>query len=95
MRESVIETNNCNYAKGRYGALALKFTSPQRKNVPDRIFLFPMNIHFFIEYKATGKKASEGQKREHKRLRDRGHHVYVVDDIDQGRKIIDAYGALL
>lgn len=95
MLERDIEEDNCVYARKRYGAMALKFTSPQRNNVPDRIFLFPHNIHFFIEYKATGKKASDGQKREHKRLRDRGHQVYVVDDVDQGRKIIDTYGMLL
>ena len=91
MLEKDIESEVCKYARKTYRAMALKFTSPQRRNVPDRIFLFPDEKILFIEFKAPRKTASKGQEREHTRLRDRGFTVYVVDDIQLGKKLIDQF----
>ena len=98
MKEADIEQRVCYYAKTRYGMLTDKFTSPNRRAVPDRVYSAHNGWHFFIEFKATGKSKTvhanatgrEGQQwRDHERRRALGHHVYVVDDIEAGKKIID------
>jgi len=77
------------------GGIAYKFVSPGRRNVPDRLFLREIPEEHraivakylsFIETKQNGglrtfpKDAHErGQAREHKRLRDMGFRVEVID----------------
>jgi hypothetical protein len=78
MRESQIETYLRREVKN-LGGCAYKFTSPQRVNVPDRIVLLPGGRIVFVELKAPGKKPTAGQLREHKRLRDLGFQVDVID----------------
>lgn len=83
MRESIIENYLVKFIKS-YGGLCLKFSSPARRSVPDRICLLSNNAglalsFFFVECKATGQVASPAQEREHKRLRDLGYTVFVVD----------------
>jgi hypothetical protein len=75
-------------------AMALKFSSPQRRNVPDRMFVFFGGVIGFIEYKASGEVPTSGQEREMQRLRDRGCEVAWTDNIDEGRIIIDRWAAL-
>ena len=87
MRESEIEKAVCNFVLDK-GGIAYKFTSPQRRNVPDRLIVLPMGIVFFIEFKATGKKPNDGQVREMGRLKAMGHIVHVVDDIEQGKMVV-------
>lgn len=88
MLESAIEKKVCDYARDR-GILVYKFTSPARIAVPDRLFLVPFKMPFFIEFKAPGKKPTVMQEREHQRLRDAGYKVYVIDDVGQGKRVID------
>lgn len=61
------------------GAVAEKFTSPNRKFVPDRIILLGGSEVCFVECKATGEKPNVGQLRDHERRRALGYRVYVVD----------------
>lgn len=61
------------------GGIAIKFTSPQRRSVPDRIVLMPGGVVWFAELKAPGKKPTEAQEREHARLRALGFRVEVID----------------
>jgi hypothetical protein len=93
MLERDIETDNCKYARQTYMAMALKFTSPQRRSVPDRVFIFFGGVIGFIEYKASGEIPTSGQEREMKRLRDRGCRVEWTDNIEDGRAIIDRWAA--
>ena len=87
--ETDVENAVCRYARAR-GLLALKFASPNRRSVPDRIFLGPGAAVFFIEFKRPGvTKATEAQLREHERLRRLGFVVHVVNRIDAGKAIID------
>jgi hypothetical protein len=65
------------------GGVAYKFTSPGRRNVPDRICVLPRGVVFFVELKASGKKPTAGQLREHQRLRDLGQPVFVCDSLEQ------------
>jgi len=61
------------------GGIPYKFTSPNRRNVPDRLCVLPQKIIFFVECKASGEKLRSGQVREIQRLRKRGHIVLVFD----------------
>lgn len=80
MRESEIEDHLRKCVSG-IGGVALKFTSPERAGVPDRIVLLPGGRIDFIELKAPGEKAEPHQLREHQRLRALGFNVYVIDSI--------------
>ena len=66
------------------GALCDKFTSPQRRAVPDRLITFSGRV-LFVELKATGKKPTEAQVRDHGRRRAAGAEVVWLDsqfDVD-------------
>ncbi|MGY2429573.1 hypothetical protein [Pseudomonas tolaasii] len=60
------------------GALVDKFTSPQRRSVPDRLITFGGRV-LFVELKATGKKPTEAQVRDHDRRRAAGAEVVWLD----------------
>lgn len=91
--EKDIENAVCKYARDRYGMKAEKFTSPGRRAVPDRLFTVPCRrqggFMFLIEFKAPGKKPTEKQVRDHLERQRMGCKVFVVDDIDRGKKIVD------
>ncbi len=89
MRESSIEQYGVTMFKAQ-GDLPYKFTSPGRRNVPDRLRLRAIPAEHqaivaryvqFIEFKATGEAATAAQEREHARLRKLGFRVEVVDSI--------------
>lgn len=88
MLEKDIEDRVCRYAR-KLGAIAYKFTSPQRRSVPDRIFLFPGGVVLFVEFKQAGKKPTSKQQREITRLRNLGFRVEIIDDVDKGKLLID------
>lgn len=88
MLEKDIEKKVCDYAKTK-GILPYKFTSPQRRSVPDRMFINPSGHIWFIEFKKEGGRLTEGQKREIKRLTDRNVNVYVVYGVEEGKKLIN------
>lgn len=88
MLEKQIEAKVCDYAKAK-GLLAYKFTSPARAAVPDRMFITPDGRVFFCEFKRGGQKPTEAQEREHHRLRGHKVNVFVVDNIETGRIMVD------
>lgn len=88
MLEKQVEEKVCTYAKSK-GFLAYKFTSPNRAAVPDRMFVSPSGFIFFVEFKRPGAKPTPAQEREHAKLRASCVAVYVVDDVDAGRFLID------
>lgn len=88
MLEKDIEKLVCEYAKSK-GMLAYKFSSPNHVGVPDRLFLMPLGKFWFCEFKKKGGRLTPMQEREHVRLREAGATVYVVDNIEDGRKMID------
>jgi len=61
------------------GGVAYKFTSPNRRSVPDRLCLMPGGRVFCVEAKRPGQKATDSQLREHNKLRVLGFQVDVVD----------------
>ena len=89
MRESVIEKKVSEYAK-LLGWLSYKFSSPQNAGVCDHIY-FKEGRTILIEFKAPGKKPSKLQVRHIKRLEKQLIPVFVVDSIDKGKDIFNAY----
>jgi hypothetical protein len=86
--EKQIEAAVCKYARDK-GVLAYKFTSPARAAVPDRLFIAPGGTVFFCEFKREGQKPTPAQAREHDVLRRHGVTVFVIDNITEGRGMID------
>ena len=92
MREKEIEKKLTMEAKIR-GGLAVKFVSPGFGGMPDRIILMPGGIIAFVEVKAPGKHPRPLQIARHKRLRELGFFVFILDDESQIGGIIDAVQA--
>lgn len=88
MLEKEIEAAVCKYAKEK-GFEVYKFSSPNRVGVPDRMFVAPFQRVFWIEFKRAGGVPTPVQEREARKLTDCGFTVYLVDDVAQGKQIID------
>lgn len=86
MRESVFEK----YLKKRVkeeGGRTRKLKWIGTKNAPDRMVFFFL-FFAFVELKATGKKATKAQAREHNKLRQSGLQVYVINSYAGVEKLI-------
>ena len=86
--ERDIEGAVCKYAVTR-GMLHYKFTSPARAAVPDRLFINQHGKAFMVEFKRHGKKPTPAQDREIAKLRAQNVNVFVVDNVDDGRAVVD------
>ena len=87
MLEKQIEAKVCDYAKER-GMSVYKFTSPARSAVPDRLFIYNGRL-FFVEIKRGGQKPTAAQEREHERLRQQKINVFVIDDVEKGKWVVE------
>ena len=90
MLEKQIEKRVCDHARQK-NVLVYKFSSPGHAAVPDRMFILPTGGMFFIEFKRSGEHPTIPQEREHNKLRGHGVTVYVVDDVQYGKAIIDCH----
>ena len=90
MLERDIEKRVKDYARSK-GFLAYKFTSPGHIGVPDDLFISPVGFVIFVEFKQTGKKPTAMQQREIDRINQHGVLALVVDSVEQGKGLIDAY----
>lgn len=92
MRESEIEKYLVRVVK-MYGGEVRKVKWIGRRSAPDRLVLLPeIDTHgpagvipaarIWVELKATGKKATAAQVREHDRLRKFNERVEVIDSFD-------------
>ncbi|MFC8125499.1 VRR-NUC domain-containing protein [Streptomyces sp. NPDC057302] len=77
-RESTIENYLLSQCRA-HGILCLKFVSPTRAGVPDRIVVAPRST-VFVEVKCPGGRLRKLQQRTHAKLRRHGAEVHVVDD---------------
>jgi hypothetical protein len=73
------------------GGLAYKFTSPGRRNVPDRIVVLKFWTPQFVELKAPGRDLTAAQRREHKRIWAAGGITWVIDTPDGVAHFMQAY----
>lgn len=64
------------------GGLCEKFTSPNKRSVPDRLVTLPKGRIIFVEVKAPNKKPTEAQERDHERRRALGCDVRVIDSLE-------------
>ena len=88
MREKEIEQKLVAEAKAA-GGIAAKFVSPGLDGMPDRLVLLPGGKIGFVEVKAPGKKPRPLQLHRHMQLRRLGYPVFVLDDKDQIKGILD------
>jgi len=86
--EAKLEEKIVKFARN-LGVVAYKFTSPSKRSVPDRIFIFPGNRVVFIEMKRLGEKPTDNQWREINKLIDQGAEVYVCDSSEVGKMLIE------
>lgn len=63
------------------GGMAEKYTSPNKRSVPDRIVTLPGGRIIFVELKAPGKLPKPLQARDHAARRALGCDVRVIDNI--------------
>ena len=61
------------------GGVAEKFTSPNKRAVPDRLVLLPSGVALFVELKAPGTKPTPLQLSDHNKRRALGFRVEVID----------------
>ncbi len=85
MRESVIEKKVAAYAQ-RHGWLAYKWTSPNYRAVPDRLY-FKAGMVLLVEFKAPGKRPTKLQANVHRKLKEEGFSVHVIDRIETGKQL--------
>ncbi|MET9661164.1 VRR-NUC domain-containing protein [Streptomyces sp. NPDC006510] len=88
-RERVIEDYLLTQCRA-HGFLCLKFVSPARRGVPDRIVVALGRI-VFVEVKRPGGQLRKLQQLMHTKLRRHGAEVHVVDD----KPSVDAFIANL
>lgn len=86
--EKEIETKVCAYAK-KLGVIHYKFTSPAKRSVPDRVFVLPGGRVFWIEFKRKGEMPRSAQAIEIAKLRQQGATVYIVNDVENGKRVIE------
>ena len=82
--EARLRTRTEKYLKG----ISYKFTSPGRRSVPDRLLIWPMDNHCFVECKAPGKTWTKAQAKQRDKLRKLGHKVYLVSNYEEVDRLI-------
>ena len=87
-KESYIEKKVGEYAKA-IGYFHAKFRSVNNRAVPDRLFINRVGVTIYIEFKRPGLVATPAQQRKHKQMN--GAPIFVVDNIPEGRRILDLY----
>lgn len=88
--EKDVEEPVCRYARDR-GVMVRKYTSPQHRSVPDRLFVFDHGIHVYIEFKSPTGALSSGQEREINRLIEKRCYVYVINSPEVGIALVQAF----
>lgn len=89
--EKDIERRVCDYAKS-LGMLVYKFTSPSRAHVPDRLFITKTGNVFFVEFKRRGCLPTKAQNVEIEKIRKTGVDIYIVDNVDGGKTVMNFEG---
>jgi hypothetical protein len=88
--ESKIERTVATYAKSK-GFIAQKFSPMNSRGLPDHLFITPYGQCIFVEFKRLGAKPTERQTLVINKLINQGCLVFVIDNIEAGKKLIDIY----
>ena len=86
--EKVIERKLVETVKAN-GGMCIKLLCDNLLGLPDRLCLFPGHIIVFVELKTTGQKPRRIQVFVHKKLRNLGFRVEVIDTIEGVKQFID------
>ena len=86
-KENSIEQPVCDYAEYQ-GFEVRKVRYIAREGCPDRLFM-GYGSTFFIEFKHPDGELSKTQIREVNKMRAAGTRVFVVDDVEDGKIIVD------
>lgn len=89
MLERKIQKHCVAYARSR-GWWARKLAGQGRRSLPDYIFA-RFGVVLFVEFKKTGEKPTELQEEEHKVMRAAHLCVYVIDDVERFKALIDRW----
>ena len=87
MREKELERKLVKAVKA-IGGICPKFISPGFDGMPDRILLLQHGKLAFVEVKQYGKLPTQLQLSRHKKLRELGFKVYVLDNTDGIQQIV-------
>lgn len=87
--ESRIEQKTTDYAKS-LGMLSLKLNVVGQSGWPDRLYIWNGRV-LFVEFKAAKEKPRPVQVEIHKRLAERGIQTLVVDNLIDGRRVINEF----
>ena len=71
------------------GGWALKFVSPGKSGVPDRLILLPGGTCFFVEVKAPDEKPRPLQKKRIREITNLGTKVYVIDTNESLNRLLE------
>ena len=88
MREKTVEAKLVRAVKAA-GGICPKLVSPGMAGMPDRLVLLPDGKMGFVEVKAPGEKPRPLQTARHRILEWLGYRVYVLDNPEEIRGIID------
>jgi len=79
--ESQLERKFCEKIK-KLGGMALKFISPGRAGVPDRIVLMPEEKIYFVEMKSEVGNTSIIQEYVFKKFSELGFKVHIINSVE-------------
>lgn len=71
--------------------MSVKQEWPGRRGAPDRLFLLNGGRTFMIEFKTPTGKLTSNQDRTIKLLVANGYPVYIVNDVETGKRLVDLY----
>lgn len=84
--ESDVEDDVCEWAEN-HGWLVRKMKFIGRRGCPDRFF-FGFGYIVMVEFKRVNGPISENQRQEHRRMRDAGLEVHVIEHAEDGIAIL-------
>lgn len=87
LSESQLEKKFCEKIKS-LGGMPLKFVSPGRAGVPDRIVLFPNGKIFFVELKSSRGNTSIIQEYIFKKFSKLGFPVKIINSVESLEKFL-------
>ena len=88
-QEAKIEKYLCDRVK-MLGGEVRKVKWIGRRGAPDRLVMLP-RLTIWVELKAPGKVPEPHQAREHKRMRDMGQRVEVIDSMEGVDNLLKGY----
>lgn len=89
-----VEQPVVDYALETYGIKSLKLNTRGWSSWPDRVFFFPKPWLLFVEFKRPGEEPTENQRDLHIYLEGLGYDVHVIDNKEEGCKLIDLQARL-